>query len=134
MFQDHEQARSIIEEPGKEKTILVVDDDADIGEILVLAFQQETSYRGLWVSDGFQALNIISEIRPDLLLLDYQLPYMNGIDLYDHLHALPGFEHTPGIMMSAQLPKQDIKKRALVGISKPFELSEVLDTVVQLLA
>ncbi|MGZ3644599.1 MAG: response regulator [Ktedonobacteraceae bacterium] len=87
-----------------------------------------------WVSDGFEALRTIREDKPDLLILDYQLPRMNGIDLYDKIHALPGFEYIHVIMVSAQLPKREIEKCTLVGISKPFELGELFDTLEQFLA
>jgi CheY-like chemotaxis protein len=87
-----------------------------------------------WVPDGFEALCAIREDKPDLLILDYQLPHMNGIDLYDKIHALPGFERIPVIMMSAQLPKREIEKRTLVGISKPFELGEHFDALEQFLS
>jgi CheY-like chemotaxis protein len=86
------------------------------------------------VSDGFEALRAIREDKPDLLILDYQLPRMNGINLYDKIHALPGLEHIPVIMMSASLPKREIEKRTLVGISKPFKLGELFDALEQFLA
>ena len=87
-----------------------------------------------WVPDGFEALRAIREDKPDLLILDYQLPRMNGIDLYDKIHVLPGFEHIPVIIVSVQLPQREIEKRTLVGISKPFELGELFDTLEQFLA
>jgi len=71
---------------------------------------------------------------PNLFILDYRLPSMNGIDLYDQLHTVKGLEDTPGIMLSAYLPKHEIEKRSLVALSKPFELDELLDTVEKLLA
>jgi CheY-like chemotaxis protein len=87
-----------------------------------------------WVPDGFEALRAIREDNPDLLILDYQLPRLNGIDLSDKIHALPGFDHLPVIKMSAHLPKREIEKHTLVGISKPFELGELFDTLDQFLA
>ncbi len=132
MFQKQMQAQSITAE--REKTILVVEDDAEIGAFLVLALQQETSYAVRLVTDSLHALNAIRGFRPHLLLLDYQLPDMNGIDLYDKLHALPGFEAIPCIIISARLPLQEIKKRVLVGLSKPFDLLELFATIGKLLA
>jgi CheY-like chemotaxis protein len=112
----------------------MVEDDDTIGAFLVLALRQETPYAVHWVSDGFEALRAIHEDKPDLLILDYQLPRMNGIDLYDKIHTLPGLEHIPVIIVSVQLPKREIEKRTLVGISKPFELGELFDTLKQFLA
>jgi CheY-like chemotaxis protein len=134
MFQELERTRPRAEESGCEKSILMVEEDDNIGAFLVLALRQETSYAVSWVSDGFEALRAICEDKPDLLILDYQLPRMNGIDLYDKIHALPGFDHIPVIIVSTQLPKGEIEKRTLVGISKPFELGELFDALEQFLA
>jgi CheY-like chemotaxis protein len=134
MFQEDERTRPGAEESGCEKSILMGEDDDTFCAFLVLALRQETPYVVHWVSDCFEALRALREDKPDLLILDYQLPRMNGIDLYDKIHPLPGFEHIPVIMVSAQLPKREIEKRTLVGVSKPFELGELFDTLEQFLA
>jgi CheY-like chemotaxis protein len=130
----HKNEQSFAQEQGTNKTILVVEDDTSIGEFLVQLLVQETPYRALLVTDGFQALDIIRNIKPDLLILDYRLQKMTGVDLYDRLHTMTGLEHIPGIIISANLPKDELQKRTLVGISKPFELSDLLGTVDKLLA
>jgi len=129
-----EKQQSLVEEQEAEKTILVVEDDTSIGELVVQTLAQETHYQAVLVSDGSQALHAIHVFKPKLFILDYRLPDMNGIDLYDKLHTTKGLEDTPGIMISATLPKRELKQRALVGISKPFELSQLLDTVEKLVA
>ena len=130
----YDQECSLIQEAPLVKMILVVEDDTSIGALLLQVIEQETPYQALLVTDGFQALKLINEIKPHLFLLDYQLPKMNGIDLYDRLHATKELEETPAIMISAYLPKHEIQKRSLIGMRKPFELGELLDTVEQLLA
>ncbi|GHO93028.1 hypothetical protein KSF_030760 [Reticulibacter mediterranei] len=116
------------------KTILVVEDDADVGEFFVLALKQETSYQSLLVPNGFEALKLANTIKPDLFVLDYQLPSMNGIELYDHLHAMQGLEDVPALFMSANLPTGELRKRRVYYIKKPFELEELLQTIEDLLA
>ena len=115
------------------KTVLVVEDDTGIGSFLVQAIQQETPFQAMLVTDGFQALKTVANIKPGLFILDYQLPRMNGIELYDQLHAIPGLEHIPAIIISARLPRQDIEKRQIVGMSKPLELDDFLHTIEHLL-
>ena len=117
-----------------EKTILIVEDDTFISEVLVLVITQETPYQPLYVPDAFQALVKMNEVKPDLFLLDYHLPRMNGIELYDRLHATQGLEHVRAIMISANLPHQEIKQREIVGIRKPFGLDDLLDTIEKILA
>ena len=116
------------------KTILVVEDDVGIGSFLAQAISQETNHQAMLVTDGFQAMKTVTEIKPDLFILDYQLPRMNGIELYDKLHAIKGLEKVPAILISARLPKHELDKRKIVGMNKPLELDEFLQTVDELLA
>ena len=127
------QASTSEEEPPTTKTILIVEDDPDIGEFLVHAIMQETSFHPLLASDGFQALKLVREIKPDLLLLDYQLPSMNGLELYDRLHTSKKAADIPSIMMSANLPLREARQRKIMCLKKPVELDELLQTIEQFL-
>lgn len=122
----------------QEKTILVVEDDEDLGTLILEALQQESfytgiSYRTLLAIDGMEALEIVEEVSPDLFLLDYYLPRMNGLDLYDRLHAIDALTQVPTIFMSANPPFKELKKRNLLSMRKPFNLRELLHTIEQLL-
>lgn len=118
---------------SEEKTILVIEDDERIGTLLVEVLAQETPYRAMWVTDGLRALQIVDNVKPSLLITDYRLPSINGIELYDKLHSIKDMAETPAIMISGSLPEQEVRKRSLVGLHKPFELDELLDTVERLL-
>jgi DNA-binding response OmpR family regulator len=115
------------------KTILVVEDDTDIGMFLVQAISQETHYQALLVADGMQALNVVASIKPNLFILDYQLPSMNGIELYDQLQETQELQGTPAILISARLPRREIARRKVVGMTKPLELDDFLQTIERLL-
>ena len=115
------------------KTVLVVEDDTGIGNFLVQAILQETPYQAMLVADGFQAIKAVTNIKPSLFILDYQLPRMNGIELYDQLHATKGLEHIPAMVISARLPRQEIEKRKIIAMSKPLELDDFLNTIEKLL-
>jgi|SRR5947209_20619806 len=116
------------------KVILVVEDDDNIGTFLVEALSQETPYKAVLVTDGFAALKAVHDIKPALFITDYRLPAMDGIELCDRLHILQGLENTPIIIMSAYLPQEEIKKRNLISLSKPFELDDLLNAINRLLA
>jgi len=122
------------QENGAVKTIIVVEDDEDIGFFLVQAILQGTNYQAMLLTDGFQCLKAVVNIKPNLFILDYHLPSMNGIELYDQLHAKKELEHVPAVVLSARLPRQDIDKRHIVGMNKPLELDDFLFTIEQLLA
>src|SRR5205823_2074880 len=103
------------------KRILVVEDDVDLGAVLVWMIRQETPYRAQLATTGMEALNVVSHLHCDMFLLDYQLPYMNGLELYDRLHTVPGHEETPTLFLSAstRLPLEEIAKRRLKCLYKP---------------
>ncbi len=125
---------SSVQDQTDEKTILVVEDNEDVGTFLVLMLLTESPYHALLVTDGFQALKMVHDLKPSLFLLDYQLPGMNGIALYDRLHAITDLVDIPAIIMSANLPSQALQERHLTGVAKPFELDQLLHTIEQLLA
>lgn len=128
-----EQEQPVASDLGTVKTILIVEDDAYIGEFLERAISEETPYKPLVVSDGFEALKVTRDVKPNLFLLDYHLPRMDGIELYDQLHAVKEFRDTPAIILSARLPKRELEKRSLVGLHKPIELSELLKAIQEVL-
>jgi CheY-like chemotaxis protein len=116
------------------KMILIAEDDADIGAVLTMVISEETAYHALLATDGFEALRAIGETMPDLFLLDYSMPGMSGLELFDRLHAIKRLEAIPCIMVSANLPTQELATRHIIGLSKPLELDELLDTINKVLA
>jgi DNA-binding response OmpR family regulator len=113
------------------KIILIVEDDASIGELLALIISQESDHQPLVARNCMQALEVIGEVKPDLLVIDYYLAKENGLDLYDHILALHGFEATPAIFLTAadvEL-RPTFEQRQLVVVEKPFDLDILLQTI-----
>jgi DNA-binding response OmpR family regulator len=117
----------------RDKIVLVIEDDASVGACLVEAITQETPYMAFLVTESDHALQILKDVKPDLLLLDYLLPHMNGLDLYDYLHRYKPLTDIPVVMISANLPLEEVKRRHLIGLQKPFELDDLLATVRRLI-
>lgn len=115
------------------RTILIVEDDNDLGEILALGLPTELDYRILRVHHAYEALHVVKTLTPVLFLIDYQLPSMTGLQLYDQLQRSPRLANIPTILMSANLPIQEVAKRKIVGIEKPFDLDQLLHLIEQLL-
>ena len=116
-------------------TILLVEDDPYISSFLVEAIAQETPYRAIVASDGNAALKVVRHFTPCLFILDYGLPGMNGIELYDHLHINQEFATIPAILITADrnVPQQQLQQRHLFAFMKPFELDAFLSTIETLL-
>jgi DNA-binding response OmpR family regulator len=110
------------------KVILFVEDDPNIGEFLLMAISQETPYQALLAASGERALEIVQHIKPSLFVLDYYLGTMNGLCLYDRLHAQQGLEAIPAIIMSAGSSEHqdEIDQRHLLNLAKPFDIDDLL--------
>lgn len=119
-----------------EKTVMIVDDDRDVGEILQRIILDQTGYKVIWVAESDLALNTASYLQPSLLVLDYMLPTMDGLDLYDHLQGIEGMQGVPTIFISASstLPFEELRSRGIHVLKKPFELDDLLDILAQLLS
>jgi len=122
------------EDHSTTEAILVVEDDVNIGMFLVMAIEEGVQYHVLLATSGLEALKFVKSVQPRLFILDQQLPSMSGLELYDHLHAIEGIKDTPVLFMSANPPVQELKKRHLQYLKKPFELDDLLQTVEMLLA
>src|SRR5258706_15813523 len=100
---------------GQEKTVLIVDDDHDIGEMLRTVITQQTNYREVWIAESDLALEAASHMRPSLILLDYMMPTMDGLKLYDYLQNKPIMQDVPVVFFSARaiLPFEQLRMRGM---------------------
>jgi CheY-like chemotaxis protein len=114
------------------KIILVVEDDTDNREVLETVIAMETPYRTLLMECGQEMLQRIEEIKvvkPALFLLDYHLPAMTALELYDRLHRMEVFKHVPTLIISVSQPSSmidEIAKRGLTFLEKPFEVETLV--------
>jgi len=113
-------------------TILVVEDDEDMRELIGLLISMLSAYHYFLVSDASQAIHFTKGVKPDLFIVDYRLPGMNGLELYDQLHATPGLGAIPAILVTAtrlEALRPDIEQRQLTAFEKPFDLDAFFLTV-----
>jgi CheY-like chemotaxis protein len=115
------------------KTILVVEDNAALGSLLREILQDETTCQIVLVSSAEEALEMLQMIKPQLFVLDYCLPGMNGLELVERVRIMKGYEQTPILLMSAALPQGNIAEQHLKCLPKPFDLDKLLGMVEELL-
>lgn len=120
--------------PGQSFTILIVEDDAAIRDFLQQLIEAETPYTSVVANDGPRALAIVPQVRPCLFLLDYRLPGMNGVELYDRLQTVEEARGVPAIMMSATLPTSDLQERGIYQLRKPMDIGNVVRMITHALA
>jgi two-component system response regulator (stage 0 sporulation protein F) len=115
-------------------TILIVEDDENIGEFLQQVINEETPYHTTVVHDGPRALEKAQQIHPCLLLLDYRLPGMDGLEVYDRLQSMDETRGVPAIMMSTILPGEELQRRGIYQLRKPMDLGNVIRMITHALA
>ena len=121
------------EPPGRDQpTVLVVEDEEDLRVLLELNLGM-SGYRVALASDGPEALAMIHDVAPDVVLLDVMMPTLDG---WQVLHALkddPRTSDIPVVMVTARTAEQDIIRGHLEGavqyVTKPFDLQKLLDVV-----
>lgn len=121
----------------KIKKVLVVEDEGDILELLLSVLGSSGDYRILSALDGEEALNLVRIDNPDIILLDIQLPKLNGYEVCKSVKSNPAMRHTKVLMLSGLAQNSDKQKAREVGadayIAKPFNSVELIEKVEGLL-
>lgn len=116
--------------------ILIVDDEADIRDILKLTLTEE-NYEVIEATDGKEALKIIREKAPDLIILDYKIPYVDGGEVCRRIKKDILLRHLPIIMLTGKGDIVDKIEGIDAGsddyIVKPFEPKELLARIKMIL-
>lgn len=116
------------------KTILMIEDQPIYSKIIIHALSAYSEYHVIHRPDGMHILEVIREHQPQLLMLDYNLPGLNGIELYDLVHSTEGIQPIPSIMVSADLPRAEIARRNIPGLRKPCRIADLIQTIESTLA
>jgi CheY-like chemotaxis protein len=123
--------RRIRVRPVVKPTILIAEDSADSREMLRLLLQLK-GYEVLSVEDGPHAVELALARRPDMILLDLELPKLDGLGVTRHLRSHREFKNTPIVIVSGHDPRQFRKPALDAGcteyILKPIDF-ERLDTL-----
>jgi two-component system phosphate regulon response regulator PhoB len=110
-------------------TILIVDDEVDLVELLAELFTRE-GHRTLVAHDGKEALHIAQRSTPDLVLVDWMLPEMSGIEVLKRLRATEATSAIPVILLTARREEVDRLLGLELGaddyVVKPFSPRELL--------
>lgn len=105
------------------KTILIVDDEPDVLEVVEMLLISE-KYKVLKATNGIEALEVVSEETPDLVILDIMMPEMDGVETCKNMRKMENMRNKPIVMFSAKLSAIDKKESFDAGadgfITKPF--------------
>ena len=117
--------------------ILIAEDAEDIRELLVFKLKA-AGYDVYGVGDGESAVALTKSIRPDLVVLDWMMPRMNGLDVCIALRNDPNFHSLPIMLLTAKGQEIDVERGFSAGVDdyvvKPFSPRELVHRIEALLA
>ena len=123
-------------ESGKRK-VLIVDDDAEIVELLVDILSRDGRFETKTASSGYEAGIATQRFRPELILLDYMLPDVNGNVVCQTIRKNPEFENIKIIIVSGVVKQDEIDQLLKSGaqdfVKKPFSVDELTDRITSVL-
>jgi len=123
-------------ESGKKK-ILIVDDDPEIIELLVDVLSRDGRFEVKAASSGYDAGMLTQQLHPDLILLDYMLPDVNGNIVCQTIRENPEFENVKIIIISGVIKQDEIEQLLKSGaedfIRKPFDVTELITKITAVL-
>jgi two-component system cell cycle response regulator DivK len=114
--------------PDNKGTILYVEDNPD-NRLLVRRILLSEDYSLLEATDAMDALNVLKTVQPDLILMDINMPDMDGYTLTAKIKSMPGFERVPILAVTANVMRGDKEKTLEAGcdgyIQKPLDIEQL---------
>lgn len=122
---------------GSDKiSVLVVDDDPEIVELFVDVLQTDGRFEVDTAETGYDAGLKTQQIRPDIVILDYMLPDINGNIVCKTIRSNPDLSHIKILIISGMVNPSEVDKLRAAGaddfIKKPFNIETVLERITEL--
>jgi excisionase family DNA binding protein len=121
---------------GKRK-VLIVDDDLEIVELIADVLVRDGRFEVKTASSGYDAGIATQQFRPELILLDYMLPDVNGNVVCQTIRKNPEFENIKIVIVSGVVKRDEIDHLLRSGaedfIKKPFNIDELVDKITEVL-
>jgi len=120
---------------SKPLEILVVDDSVSVRQV-VARLMENQGWKTQTAKDGVEALEKIRETKPDLIVLDIEMPRMNGYEFLNAMNAQQRFKNTPVVMLTSRATAKHREKAMSLGakgfVVKPYKDEEFIDIVMRL--
>ncbi len=122
----------------KNHKIMLVDDDPLISEIICATLRKETSFDTCYFEDPTEALQKISEITPDILLLDWEMPDMSGLEFLHHIRKNNDTQNICVFMLTGKKTDHDFEVARQAGadgyFTKPIDILAFNNSILTFLA
>jgi len=118
------------------KRVLVVDDDPDIVEMLVDLLEADGRFEVKTARTGYDAGVMTQQFRPDVIILDYMLPDINGNVVLETIKKNPELSHIKVLLVSGVVNPEEVQALLAAGadgfIKKPFDIDHLINRVAEL--
>jgi len=109
--------------------ILVIEDDEHIWNIVQYKLKSE-NHEPVWANDGLKALQKLKEMKPDLIISDIMVPYLDGLQILKKIKKIDKLKDIPVIMLTSKSQEKDVLIGLELGaqdyITKPFSPAELI--------
>jgi chemosensory pili system protein ChpA (sensor histidine kinase/response regulator) len=124
-------------ETQQKKVIMVVDDSVTVRKVTTRLLERH-GYHVIQAKDGVDAMSKLEDFRPDLMLLDIEMPRMDGFEVATLVRHNPRLEELPIIMITSRTGEKHRERAYSIGVNgymgKPFQEQILLENITELLA
>lgn len=114
------------------RNVLLIDDDLNIRTVAQIALEDVAGWNVIAVDSGAEALRTLTEVQPDLILLDMMMPGMDGKTTLAQIQS-EGYTNIPVIFMTAKVQHDELEQYKALGakgvITKPFDPMKLADEI-----
>ncbi len=130
------EIKPILDDASENSTILVVDDSITMRRVSQRMLER-AGYNVATAKDGLDAIETLESLQPDLIMLDIEMPRMDGFELLTHLRATERFMKTPVMMVTSRSGEKHRNRAFEIGANeycgKPYQEEQILQTIKKLL-
>ena len=109
--------------------VLIIEDDAHIWKMIEYKLKKE-KHDLTWANDGLKAMEVLESTKPDLIISDIMIPYMDGLQILAKIKTMDNLKDIPVIMLTSKAQEADIIKGLELGaydyMAKPFSPAELI--------
>jgi chemosensory pili system protein ChpA (sensor histidine kinase/response regulator) len=133
------QPVELVEEPkevSRQPLVMVVDDSITMRKVTSRVLDNH-SIEVMTAQDGIDAIEQLHDRVPDMMLLDIEMPRMDGYELLDHIRADARLRHVPIVMITSRAGQKHRRKARKAGanayLTKPYQEAELVEQVSEML-
>lgn len=117
--------------------VMYVEDDQDVATVALMSMKMIGGLDATHFRSGLEALEALSTLQPDLILLDVMMPEMDGVTLFKHIQNRPEGQGVPIVFMTARVQHAEVQSYLELGatdvIGKPFDPRKLCDRLKQII-